>query len=137
MFRDEVERLFSELYATERSTAGGTARAAVDVYLADGPPPAVTVEVEAPGVDPDTIDIELQEDVLTVRGVRRRAGAGRRIYQHAEIEWGRFERRLRLGVAVDATAASASCDRGILRILLPLTAAPPRRRVEITVRAPS
>jgi HSP20 family molecular chaperone IbpA len=74
------------------------------------------------------------EDVLVGRGERRRAGVGRRVYQHAEIAWGPFERRLRLGVAVDAGAASASYESGILRIVLPLSPVPPTRRVEITVR---
>ena len=46
------------------------------------------------------------------------AGAGRRVYQHAEIAWGPFERRLRLGVSVDAEAASAAYVDGILRIAL-------------------
>ena len=57
----------------------------------------------------------LVEDVLVVRGERRRGGGGRRVYQHAEIAWGPFERRLRLGVAVDATAASAAYEDGILQ----------------------
>ncbi len=106
----------------------------MDVYLTDGPPPALTVELDLAGVDPTQVDVALVEDVLVVRGERRRSGGGRRVYQHAEIAWGPFERRLRLGVAVDAAAASASYESGILRILLPLAPSPPMRRVDITVR---
>ena len=58
-----------------------------------------------------------------MRGERRRTGDGRRVYQHAEIAWGPFERRLRLGVAVDPSAATAAYRTGILRIMLPLAAA--------------
>lgn len=134
MFRDDVNRLFADLFPGGRHGASNEARAPVDVYLTDGPPPALTVEIDIAGVDPAQVDVSLVEDVLVVRGERRRAGAGRRVYQHAEIAWGTFERRLRLGVAVDAASATASYESGILRILLPLAPSPPLRRVDITVR---
>lgn len=135
MFRDDVERLFAELYPG-RTAGAGESRAAVDVYLTEGPPPSLTVEMDVAGADPEAIDVALADDLLVVRGVRRRAGAGRRVYQHAEIAWGPFERRVRLGVAVDPSSATAGCENGILRITLPLAPAPPPRRVEITVRRP-
>jgi HSP20 family protein len=132
--RDDVERLFAELYPGGRHGAAGEARAPVDVYLSEGDPPTLTVELDVAGVDPEGVDVDLRDDVLVVRGERRRGGGGRRVYHHAEIAWGPFERRLRLGVAVDVAAASASYDRGILRIALPLAPKPPLRRVDITVR---
>jgi HSP20 family protein len=58
------------------------------------------------------------------------------VYQHAEIAWGPFERRLHLGVAVDPSTATATYANGLLRIMLPLAPQLPLRRVEITVRAP-
>ena len=133
MFRDDVERLFAELYPG-RTGGQGESRAPVDVYLTEGPPPSLTVEMDVAGADPAAIDVSLSDDMLVVRGVRRRAGQGRRVYQHAEIAWGPFERRVRLGVAVDPSAATAGCEHGILRITLPLAPAPPRRRVAITIR---
>jgi len=134
VFRDDVERLFAELYPGGRHGAPSEARAPVDVYLSEGPPPSLTVEIDVAGVEPALLDIGLVEDLLVVRGERRRVGEGRRVYQHAEIPWGPFERRLRLGVSVDAAAASAACENGILRIVLPLAPSPPLRRVEISVR---
>jgi HSP20 family molecular chaperone IbpA len=134
MYRDDVDRLFADLFPGGRHGASNEARAPVDVYLTDGPPPSLTVELDIAGVDPSRVDVALVEDVLVVRGERRRAGGGRRAYQHAEIAWGPFERRLRLGVSVDAAAASAAYEDGILRIRLPLAPAPPARRVDISVR---
>jgi HSP20 family protein len=137
MYRDDVDRLFADLFPGGRHGASNEARAPVDVYLTDGPPPSLTVELDIAGVDPARVDVALVEDVLVVRGERRRAGGGRRAYQHAEIAWGPFERRLRLGVPVDAAAASAAYENGILRIRLPLAPAPPAQRVDITVRGGS
>jgi len=132
--RDDVERLFAELYPGGRHGAASEARAPVDVYLTEGDPPVLTVELDVAGVDPERVDVDLREGVLVVRGERRRGGGGRRIYHHAEIAWGPFERRLRLGVAVDAASATASYDQGILRIALPLAPKAPLRRVDVTVR---
>lgn len=106
--------------------------APVDVYVTDDPP-TLTVELAVPGVDPESLDISLEGGRLVVRGERRRPGPGRRVYHHAEIPWGPFERRLRLNVPVDAGAASATCDRGLLVIALPLAPRPGPRRVEITL----
>ena len=134
VFRDDVERLFAELYPGR--TGQGESRAPVDVYLTEGPPPSLTVEMDVAGADPSAIEVSLSDDLLVVRGERRRAGQGRRVYQHAEIAWGPFARRVRLGVAVDPSAATAGCENGILRITLPLAPAPPARRVVITIERP-
>lgn len=135
MFRDDVDRLFAELFPGGRRGIAPDTRAPVDVYLTDTTPPTLVVEVDVAGVDPDEVDVDLHDNVLVVRGVRRRGGEdARRSYQHAEIGWGPFERRLRLNVAVEPAGAAATCERGILRIRLPLAARPPARRVEIDVR---
>jgi HSP20 family protein len=135
VFADDVDRLFAELFPGGRHGASNEGRAPVDVYVAEGDPPTLTVELDVSGVDPERVDVALRDDVLVVRGERRRTrGGGRRVYQHAEIAWGPFERRLRLGVPVDAAAASASYDEGVLRIALPLAPKPPLRHVDITVR---
>lgn len=127
-----MDRLFAELFPGGRHAASNEARAPVDVYLADGEPPTLVVEVDAAGVDPDLVDVSLQGDVLVVRGERRRRPGGRRVYHHAEIPWGPFERRLKLGVPVDGNATTASFEGGILRIALPLAPKQPSRRVDIS-----
>jgi HSP20 family protein len=132
VFRDDVDRLFAELFPGGRHGASTDARAPVDVYLVEGEPPRLVVEIDAAGVDPARIDISLQGEVLVVRGERRRRPEGPRVYQHAEIAWGPFERRLRLGVPVDGEAVSASYEDGILRISLPLSPKQPLRRVDIS-----
>jgi HSP20 family protein len=132
VLRDDVDRLFAELFPGGRHGASGDARAPVDVYVAEGEPPSLVVEVDVAGVDPERVDIALQGDVLVVRGERRRSPAGRRVYHHAEIAWGPFERRLRLGVAVDGDGVTASYEAGILRIALPLAPKPPLRRVDVS-----
>ena len=129
VFRDDVDRLFAELFPGGRRGASNEARAPVDVYRADGEPPTLVVEIDAAGIDPERVDVALMDGILVVRGERRRRGGGRRVYYHAEISWGPWERRIRLDVLVDGPRATASYEDGILRIALPLSPKdPPRRR---------
>jgi HSP20 family protein len=72
--------------------------------------------------------------VLVVRG-RRTRPAGHRFYQHIEIDYGVFERRVQLNEAVDSEAADATYENGLLSIHLPLakkTSAPVHLTIQST-----
>ena len=129
----EVDQLFVELWSGSRSRRPTMARAPADVYLA-GDPPVLTVQLDVAGVDPEGIEVTLDRELLTVGGVRARPAGERRVYHHAEIDWGPFERRLRLGVPVDADRATAEYERGLLTIALPLAERVREIRVTIAVR---
>ena len=90
-----------------------------DVLIDDD---GVTVYMDVPGLRSENLEIELENDVLTVRGERafpyaREDGSGpvRRI----ERGFGRFERTLHLPEGTDTAAASASYKDGLLEITLP------------------
>lgn len=129
----ELERLFGELSAQLRAGAGRAARAAADVYLTEEPP-TLTIELDVAGLDPESLEVALDGDLLTIRGERRRPRGPRRLYEHAEIDWGPFARRLRLSRPVAAAGATAAYVRGILRIELPLAAQRPAGRVLVAIR---
>ena len=90
-----------------------------DVFLTDDPP-SVTVQLDAAGIDPGATQVALEDQTLIVTGHRLPPRGGRRKYQQAEIEWGAFERRVRIAVPVDGDAATASYQRGVLTISLPI-----------------
>jgi len=94
--------------------------------------------VELAGVDPASLEIAVEPHALTVAGQRTRPRVAGQVYQQAEIEYGPFERRIPLEEPVDAAAATASYERGLLHISLPLAKRPGRRRraVVIAVRGP-
>lgn len=128
----ELDELFAELWAGPR-TPRPAVPALADVYLTRDPA-TVTVQLDLAGIDPERVHIELDRDLLTVSGVRERPRGDGRLYQHAEIDWGRFRRRLRIGVAVDAERATATYRRGLLTIALPLASRPQPSRVPIAIR---
>lgn len=128
-----MDQLFNELWGGARGGGATAGRAPADVYVTDDPP-TLTVELAVPGADPETLSVELEQHLLTVRGVRRRSPRERRTYHHAEIDWGPFERRLRLNVPVDPEGVTALYEGGILSVDLPLAERAPERRIVIAVR---
>jgi HSP20 family protein len=129
--KSEMEELFADLCQVPRLVARRAGfRPALDVYRTDDPP-AITVVVELAGIDPDGVDAAVVDGVLVVRGRRTRPAANR-FYQHIEIDYGIFERRVQLNDAVDSEAASATYENGLLSIHLPLTRKAPKQvRVSI------
>jgi HSP20 family molecular chaperone IbpA len=131
----EIEELFADLWQVPRFSGMRHAfRPAVDCYVTDEPP-QLTVVVELAGVDPESIEISIEGDELTIAGQRNRPRVTGQVYQQAEIDYGRFERRIQLDRSADASGAAASYEAGMLRITLPVPArAPSRRPVAIVVR---
>ena len=85
--------------------------------------------------DPESIEIGVAERTLTISGQRGRPRVDGQVYQQAEIEYGRFERRIPLGHDIAAASASAVYEAGMLRITLPVAKRASRgRAVAIVVR---
>jgi HSP20 family molecular chaperone IbpA len=125
--------LLVELLGT-RGGAPGPVRPDTDVYMTEDPP-TLNMTMDLAGLDPETLHVALDGDVLSVSGLRRRPDEqGRRIYHLAEIDWGRFERTLRLATPVDPKASRVTYARGLLHIALPLASRPVISRVILTVR---
>jgi HSP20 family protein len=90
-----------------------------DCYRTDDPP-ALHLLLELPGVDPDAVRIATVGSALVVSGVRERPHPAGARYHQVEIEYGPFERRIDLAEDVDADAASATYEAGMLRLEVPL-----------------
>ena len=85
--------------------------------------------VEVPGLERRDIEIALQDDLLTIKGEKRREPEAR--YHHAERACGPFVRSLRLPVAVDAARVTATVKNGLLTVTLPKTCAGPGAKIPI------
>src|SRR3954449_8727888 len=104
---------------------------AADVIVTDDD---VTVVMDVPGFTPDDLDIELIDDVLTVRGERAlpyASGDGHRAWQRLERGFGRFERVIRVPQGLDPDTVAASMADGVLTLLIPKPEARKPRRIEI------
>jgi len=118
---EQIEVVFTDVWQRQRfSGLRRGFRPNLDSYHTDDPH-ELTVIVELPGVDPDSLTIAVSERVLVIAGERIRARADGRVYQQMEIEYGPFERRVRLAEDVDPALARAGYDRGVVTISLPVT----------------
>ena len=132
--RGEIDDLFSELWQVPRFAARGSFRPQVDCYRTEEPP-EITVVVELPGIDPESVQIVATPQALLVAGERRRPRAEGRLYQQMELDYGPFRRELLLSADVDPEQGRASYERGLLTIVLPLAErAPAPTKVPIEVR---
>jgi HSP20 family protein len=132
--QEEIEELFADLWQVPRfSGLRRGFRPNVDCYHTDEPHELVVV-VELPGVDPETVKVVAGERALVLGGERQRPKADGRVYQQVEIEYGPFQRNIRLAEDVDPERSHARYDRGILTITLPVAAREaPTGRVAIEV----
>jgi HSP20 family protein len=132
---EEIEQLFADLWQVfpfSRGLRRGY-RPQVDVYR-QGDPPTLTVTIELPGVDPEDVQLVAGAQALLIAGERRRPkDCGH--YQQMEIDYGPFQRQITLAENVDPEEATATYERGILTVRLPIVPRPaPRESVSITVR---
>jgi HSP20 family protein len=131
----EIEELFADLWQVPRFTGQRHGfRPAVDCFHTTDPP-TLTVVVELPGVDPESVQVAVEERALSISGARPRPRVEGQVYQQMEIEYGPFQRTIQLAADIDVEGASAGFERGLLTITLPITERPTQpRAVAIVVR---
>jgi len=102
---------------------------AADVYEEND---AVYVEMHVPGLEPDEIDISVEDNHLRITGSRKeKEEVGDRGYYYKEIRRGEFERVLTLPSAVDSSKASAEFSGGVLKIVLPKKLAGESKKIKV------
>lgn len=123
-FRD-FDRLAQQLLGT-----GTTSRPAVMPMDAWREGDQFVVEFDLPGVSPDTLDIDVERNVLTVRA-ERPAKNGDWEPLAAERPKGLFSRQLVLGDNLDLERVDANYENGVLRLRIPVAERAKPRKIEI------
>ncbi|HWC12630.1 MAG TPA: Hsp20/alpha crystallin family protein [Acidimicrobiales bacterium] len=118
----QFDRLTSDLWNTSRSVM------AMDAYR-DGD--AFVVHFDLPGIDPESIDLTVERNVLTVKAERRWAPAEGQEVLTAERPQGSFSRQLFLAETLDVDHIEANYDAGVLTLRIPVAEKAKPRRVEI------
>ncbi len=112
---EDFDKNFGEL-----SQAFGQAKGfvpAIDVYQDKD---SVTVETPLPGIDPEKVDISIENDVLTIKGEsEQKKEVDEKEYYRKEVRAGSFFRSVALPTHVIGDKAEASYDNGILKIVIP------------------
>ncbi len=77
------------------------------------------LEVDLPGVDPNSVQVELEKGLLQIKGERHASHGEEAAYTYRERRAGKFERSFRVPEAVDADGVTAKFDKGVLEIRVP------------------
>jgi HSP20 family protein len=94
------------------------------------------IELDLPGVTRESIDLDVERNVLTVRA-ERIARNGDWETLASERPRGQFSRQLVLGDNLDLEQIEAIYDAGVLRLVVPVAEQAKPRRIEIATSAPS
>lgn len=80
----------------------------------------IRVKVELPGMDGKDISVEIEENLLTIRGERHeQQETKKRNYHVAEMSYGAYRQSIPLPARVDREKANAKFKRGVLTLTLP------------------
>jgi HSP20 family protein len=88
------------------------------------------VEFDLPAVDPESIDLDVERNVLTVRAERRLQSNDIELIA-AERPRGVFSRQVILGDALDTDKIEASYQAGVLRLTIPVAEKAKPRKIMI------
>jgi len=121
-FRD-LDRLTQQVFGT-------TARPALMAMDAWRDHDKFVAEFDLPGIDVDSIDLDVERNVLTVRADRP-AREGVEELVAAERPRGVFSRQLMLGDTLDAEHISASYQAGVLRLEIPVAEKSKPRKIAV------
>lgn len=89
------------------------------------------VEFDLPGVDPGSVDLNVERNVLTVRAERKaRTGEDTQMVA-SERPFGIFSRDLMLGDSLDTENVTASYDAGVLSVRIPVAEKARPRKIQI------
>ncbi len=121
---------FRELDRLTQQVFGTTARPAVMPMDAWREGEQFVVEFDLPGVDPESIDLDVERNVLTVKAERpAREGSDEMVA--AERPRGVFSRQLFLGDTLDTERIEASYSAGVLTLRVPVAEKAKPRKISI------
>ena len=120
----EFDRLAQQVLGAARPAA-----MTMDAYRAGDD---FIVHFDLPGIDPETIDLDVERNVLNVRAERRNPAPKDAEMIVAERPTGVFSRQLFLGDTLDTERIDASYESGVLTLRIPVAEQAKPRKIQIT-----
>jgi HSP20 family protein len=122
-FRD-LDRFANQVFGTPARPAPMP----IDAYRTGD---TFVVEFDLPGISPESIDLTVERNVLTVHAKRERQSPEAAELTVAERPFGTFSRQLFLGETLSADRMTAQYHDGVLRIEIPVAEQAKPRKIEV------
>lgn len=128
-----MDRLLQQLWGGgPGSTLAGPLAMPMDAYRKDG---AFVIQMDLPGVQADSIDLTVEENVLTVKAERPAPPSAENVDAViSERPYGSFTRQVFLGENLDSGNIRAEYDAGVLTLTVPVAEHAKPRRIEVAAR---
>jgi HSP20 family protein len=148
--RQEMDRLFDDFtrgfgrFPTTRSLfdvepmlryegSGGISTPAVDVVEKEN---EYQITAELPGLDEKDIEVNIADDVLSIRGEKKEGREEKaKNYHLSERRYGSFQRTFQLPSGIDADKIAAAFQKGVLTVTLPKTPEAQKKEKKIAIQA--
>lgn len=105
----------------------------IDLFEQDG---KLVVKAAVPGVSPEELDVQIEKNVLTIRGEHKSEAATEdtKIYRR-EVAYGAFSRSIRLPENLQVDNVDATFSNGIVTISIPKAEEPKPATIKVNVRS--
>ena len=130
--QDRMNRLFRDNYGEgQEALSTSTFAPPVDVYEDEH---NVTLKIEVPGIDEKDIDVQIENNLLTVHGERKfEKEEKEENFRRVERQYGSFTRSFTLPNTVNPEQVQAHYDKGILKIQLAKKAEAKPKQIKVNV----
>lgn len=131
--RNRMDRLFARFGEDiEEPVYTGTWMPTADIYETKD---AMVVKTELPGMTEKDIDIELENNILTISGERKfEEKKEEKGYQRFERKYGRFVRAITLPVTVLPEKIGATYNNGILEVTIPKKEEAKPKKIKLEIK---
>ena len=127
----ELDRLTQQLWGEGRSRTAVLSMP-MDAYRRDD---VFLVQIDMPGVKGDSIELTVEDNVLTVKAERPAPGTNEGVQTLvAERPYGTFMRQMFLGDNLDVDRIEANYEAGVVTLSIPVAAHAKPRRIEVTTQ---
>jgi HSP20 family protein len=133
--QDQVNRLFSDVFERKSEESSLTAWApSVDIYETEH---ELVVKADLPEVDPQDLDIRVENNILTIRGERKfEKNVNEENYLRVERAYGSFARSFTLANTVNSEAIKADYQNGVLTLNIPKREEAKPKQIKVNVGTP-
>lgn len=134
--RDQIKRVFGDVLERPGAESNLTTWApAVDIFETEH---ELVIKADLPDVDPKELDIQIQNNILTIRGERMfEKNVKEENYLRIERAYGSFSRSFSLANTVNSDAIKADYTNGVLTLSIPKREEAKPKQIKVNVVRPA